>query len=38
MAYDEGLAERTADKLAARIPFLLELIEHDLSTQEVRNR
>jgi ArsR family transcriptional regulator, arsenate/arsenite/antimonite-responsive transcriptional repressor / arsenate reductase (thioredoxin) len=27
--------ERTADELAARIPFLLELIEHDLSTQEV---
>jgi ArsR family transcriptional regulator, arsenate/arsenite/antimonite-responsive transcriptional repressor / arsenate reductase (thioredoxin) len=29
--------ERTADELAARIPFLLELIEHDLSTQEVNN-
>jgi ArsR family transcriptional regulator, arsenate/arsenite/antimonite-responsive transcriptional repressor / arsenate reductase (thioredoxin) len=29
--------ERTADELAARIPFLLELIEHDLSTQEVAN-
>jgi protein-tyrosine-phosphatase/DNA-binding transcriptional ArsR family regulator len=28
--------ERTADELAARIPFLLELIEHDLST-EVNN-
>jgi protein-tyrosine-phosphatase len=29
--------ERTADELAARLPFLLELIEHDLSTQEVTN-
>jgi protein-tyrosine-phosphatase/DNA-binding transcriptional ArsR family regulator len=29
--------ERTADELAARIPFLLELIDHDLSTQEVNN-
>jgi protein-tyrosine-phosphatase/DNA-binding transcriptional ArsR family regulator len=29
--------ERTADELAARMPFLLELIEHDLSTQEVNN-
>jgi protein-tyrosine-phosphatase/DNA-binding transcriptional ArsR family regulator len=28
---------RTADELAARIPFLLELIEHELSTQEVNN-
>jgi ArsR family transcriptional regulator, arsenate/arsenite/antimonite-responsive transcriptional repressor / arsenate reductase (thioredoxin) len=27
--------ERTADELAGRIPFLLDLIEHDLSTQEV---
>jgi hypothetical protein len=27
--------ERTADELAVRIPFLLELIEHDPSTQEV---
>jgi ArsR family transcriptional regulator, arsenate/arsenite/antimonite-responsive transcriptional repressor / arsenate reductase (thioredoxin) len=34
---EETLAafERTADELAARIPFLLELIEHDLSSQEV---
>jgi protein-tyrosine-phosphatase len=30
--------ERVADELAARIPFLLELIEHDLSTQEVTER
>ena len=30
--------ERTANELAARIPCLLELIENDLSTQEVRNR
>ena len=30
--------ERTADELAARIPFLLDLIEHDLSTQEVTTR
>jgi protein-tyrosine-phosphatase len=30
--------ERTADELAARIPFLLELIEHDLSRKEVSNR
>jgi protein-tyrosine-phosphatase/DNA-binding transcriptional ArsR family regulator len=29
---------RTAGELAARIPFLLELIEHDLSMQEVSNR
>jgi protein-tyrosine-phosphatase/DNA-binding transcriptional ArsR family regulator len=29
--------ERTAVELAARIPFLLELIEHDLPTQEVSN-
>jgi hypothetical protein len=29
--------ERTADELASRIPFLLELIDHDLSTQEVKN-
>jgi ArsR family transcriptional regulator, arsenate/arsenite/antimonite-responsive transcriptional repressor / arsenate reductase (thioredoxin) len=29
--------ERTADELANRIPFLLDLIEHDLSTQEVKN-
>jgi ArsR family transcriptional regulator, arsenate/arsenite/antimonite-responsive transcriptional repressor / arsenate reductase (thioredoxin) len=35
---EEGPAfERTADELAGRIPFLLELIEHDLSTQEVNN-
>lgn len=27
--------ERTADELAARIPFLLSLIEHNRSTQEV---
>jgi ArsR family transcriptional regulator, arsenate/arsenite/antimonite-responsive transcriptional repressor / arsenate reductase (thioredoxin) len=27
--------ERTADELAVRIPFLLDLIEHDPSTQEV---
>ena len=27
--------ERTADELSVRIPFLLELIEHDPSTQEV---
>jgi ArsR family transcriptional regulator, arsenate/arsenite/antimonite-responsive transcriptional repressor / arsenate reductase (thioredoxin) len=27
--------ERTADELAARIPFLLELIEHNLFSQEV---
>jgi protein-tyrosine-phosphatase len=30
--------ERTADELAARIPFLLELIEHNLSTHEVSDR
>jgi hypothetical protein len=29
--------ERTADELAGGIPFLLDLIEHDLSTQEVKN-
>ena len=29
--------ERAAAELAARIPFLLELIDHDLSTQEVSN-
>jgi protein-tyrosine-phosphatase len=29
--------ERTAAELAVRIPFLLELIEHELSTQEVNN-
>jgi ArsR family transcriptional regulator, arsenate/arsenite/antimonite-responsive transcriptional repressor / arsenate reductase (thioredoxin) len=29
--------QRTADELAARIPFLLDLIEHDLSTQEVNS-
>jgi protein-tyrosine-phosphatase len=30
--------KRTASELAARIPFLLDLIEHTLSTQEVSNR
>jgi ArsR family transcriptional regulator, arsenate/arsenite/antimonite-responsive transcriptional repressor / arsenate reductase (thioredoxin) len=30
--------ERTASELAARIPFLLDLIEHTLSTQERSNR
>jgi protein-tyrosine-phosphatase/DNA-binding transcriptional ArsR family regulator len=30
--------ESTAGELAARIPFLLELIEHNLSTREVSNR
>jgi protein-tyrosine-phosphatase len=29
--------ERTANELAARIPCLLELIEHDVSTPEVNN-
>lgn len=29
---------RTADELAARIPFLLELIQHELATQEVNHR
>jgi ArsR family transcriptional regulator, arsenate/arsenite/antimonite-responsive transcriptional repressor / arsenate reductase (thioredoxin) len=29
--------ERTADEFASRIPFLLDLIDHDLSTQEVKN-
>ena len=29
--------ERTAAELSARIPFLLELIDQDLSTQEVDN-
>jgi protein-tyrosine-phosphatase len=29
--------ERTAAELAVRIPFLLELIEHDQPTQEVNN-
>ena len=30
--------ERTADELAGRIPYLLDLIEHGLSTQEVSSR
>jgi len=30
--------QRTASELAARIPFLLDLIEHNLSAQEVSNR
>jgi hypothetical protein len=29
---------RTADELAARIPFLLDLIDHDLPPQEKSDR